>query len=313
MWQSSDPAHADGLRRSEGRVHIRAQRRWPDATTLRHLALHIPNALLSLLVVVPASFVLALLTVVPVYGWAVVWLLSGVLALCRPVGSPLLRLLYGLHRPTTQELARLGPLWREVTARAGVDASAHTLWVEESNAVVAKAAGGRLVRVTSHAVEHLPDGELAAVLARELGHRAGAHAWARLITHWYSLPGLHAWRLLRGSVLRAHRRSPRTAALVVLTLVLVATVAVILSYGLLLPVLAAPFLMAAAARGAELRADRYAGDLGLAPELTALLHRTIDSGEKRPRLPAVLARLLASQPDHRVRLHALEQYGAKRP
>ncbi|WP_381795022.1 M48 family metalloprotease [Streptomyces niveus] len=307
----SDP---DTLGLHEGRVHITTRHRGVDATTIGHLALHIPNALLSLLIVTGLSLVLAELTTLATWAWIGMWGVSGVLALCRPVENQLARLFFGLHHPTPRELARLQPLWREVTARAGVDASVYTLWVEESADINAAAAGGHIVSVTSHAVERLPDGQLAAVLAHELGHHAGGHAWSALMAYWYSLPGRLTWRLLLRGTLMAHRRSPIVGEVIVLTLTAAAVLAVVLTNGAVLLLIAGPFLISAVGRSAELRADRYASGLGLTPQLTALFSGALADGpaEKESGGAALLARLLASHPDSRARLHALHRHTGDR-
>ncbi|MFE6031275.1 M48 family metalloprotease [Streptomyces niveus] len=222
----------------------------------------------------------------------------------------------GLHHPTDGELARLTPLWHEVTARAGVDASVYTLWVEESSDINAEATGGHIVSVTSHAVDRLPDGQLAAVLAHELGHHVGGHAWSALMAYWYSLPGRLVWHLLRVVIARARDRSRITAEVIILTLGAGAVFTVVITNGLILLLVAAPFLISAVGRNAELRADRYASGLGLASQLTALLSGPLatdrtESAADRTGSSSLLARLLASHPDSRARLHALRRHSER--
>ncbi|MFD3520900.1 M48 family metalloprotease [Streptomyces sp. NPDC058653] len=294
----------------EGRIHITARHRSVDMTTIGHLALHIPNALLSLLIVTGLALVLAELTALPLWVWVGLWGASGALALVRPVENLLARLIFGLHYPTPDELTKLRPLWREVTSRAGVDASAYTLWVEESADINAAVTGGHIVSVTRHALERLPDGQLAAVLAHELGHHAGGHAWSASMTYWYSLPGRLAWRLVLRGILIARRRSPIVAEVIVLTLGAAAALAVVLTNGLVLLCVAGPFLISAVGRRAEMRADRYASGLGLTPQLTALFSGPYAEEPSRRETggAALLARLLASHPDSRARLHALHRH-----
>ncbi|WP_405753575.1 M48 family metalloprotease [Streptomyces sp. NBC_01411] len=311
MRPSPDPSSADpGLRFQQGRIHIKARRHGADAVTLGHLALHIPQALLSLLIVVVLSAPVAVLTGVPTWAWVAAWLLSSAFAFWQPVEAMLARLVLGLHRPTPAELARLRPVWREVTARAGVDGAAYTLWVEESSSVAATAATGHIVGVTTYALKHLPEGQLAAALAHELGHHAGGHAWAGRLAYWYSLPGSLAWRLLLMAVTRIRKKSAGTAALLLLAVIATALYAVILTHGLILLVLTAPFLIAAVGRSAELRADRYASGLGLTPQLTMLLSNMTmpdPHDEKNTGVTGLLTRLLTPRPDHRTRLHALHR------
>ncbi|MCI3223927.1 M48 family metalloprotease [Streptomyces sp. NP-1717] len=302
----------------QGRVHITVRHRGIDLAAVGHLALHIPQVLLSVLIVLALSFVLAKLITVPAWAWFGLWAVGGALTLWRPAEDLLARLVFGLHHPTPGELARLRPLWQEVAARAGVDASAYTLWVEESPDIDATRAGGHIVSVTRHAVERLPDGQLAAVLAHELGHHVGGHSWAALITHWYSLPSKLAWRLLLRGVLLVHRRSRIAGEAIVLTLVAVVLLATIHTNGMVLLLVTGPFLISAFARNAELRADRYASGLGLTPQLAALFsgalaYRPSDSpADGQSGVTALLARLLASHPSSRTRLHALHRRPGRR-
>lgn len=263
---------------------------------------------------IAVSYVLASLTAAPPWALVGAWLVSGALTFWPPVESLLARLVFGLHHPTAEELARLRPLWREVTARAGIDRSGYTLWVEESPEVNATATSGHIVGITSFALQGLPDGQLAAVLAHELGHHAGGHAWAGLMASWYSLPGRLAWRLFRMVILAIGGRSAFAATLLVLVLGAGAMVAMILTHGLVLLPGGVPFLIAAVGRNSELRADRYASTIGLAPQLTALLKST--TGRSEPATPGprgLLARLLTSHPDNRARLHALQRHALRRP
>lgn len=306
--RQSDP---DALGLHEGRVHVTARHRGIDLATVGHLALHVPQVFLSLLIVLALSFVLAKLITVPASAWFGLWATSGALTLWRPTEDLLARLVFGLQHPTLGELDRLQPLWQEVAARAGVDASAYTLWVEDSPEIDGTRAGGHIVSVTRHAVEQLPDGQLAAVLAHELGHHVGGHAWSTLITYWYSLPGKLAWRLLLRGVLLAHRRSRIAGEAIVLTLLAVALLATVHTNGMVLLLVTGPFLISAFARNAELRADRYASGLGLTPQLTALFSGALadapSDSHGHSGVTALLARLLAAHPSSRTRLHALHR------
>ena len=106
----------------------------------------------------------------------IAWILSGALVFHRPTESALARPLLHLRYPTPQERAKLEPVWREVTARAGVEGRNYELWVEDSDGLNAVAAAGHIVGVTRFAMNELPNGELAAVMAHELGHHVGGHA-----------------------------------------------------------------------------------------------------------------------------------------
>ncbi|BFO14462.1 hypothetical protein SHKM778_08500 [Streptomyces sp. KM77-8] len=205
------------------------------------------------------------------------WLASGALVFHRPTESALARHLLRLRYPTPQERARIEPVWREVTARAGVEGRNYELWVEDSDSLNAVAAAGHIVGVTRFAMNQLPNGELAAVLAHELGHHIGGHAWSGLLGYWYALPGRIAWRVLRAVTEFLFRVSRVFSCFGVLFLgLLVAAVAITTIstlYGIPLLILGLPYALAAVGRRSELRADRHAAALGFAPMLAAVLEK----------------------------------------
>ncbi|MYS89500.1 MULTISPECIES: M48 family metalloprotease [Streptomyces] len=314
---TSPPDH-DDLPHRPGRVHITARQRWTDITALGSLALHLPHVAASLAVVFLLSYALASMSSLPWWLLFGCWVLSGALVFHRPCERLMARWLFRLRYPTPDEDGRLRPVWREVTARAGVDADAYQLWIEESDAVNAMAAAGHIVGVTSHSLRTLTPGQLAGVLAHELGHHTRGHAWASLLSLWYALPARLAWRLLLRLATRLDRLPTGTAAVVIgvsgAAVVALATA----TYGLIFLPLATPYLVAAVARRSELRADEHAAGLGFAPQLMAVLHQERDRAESR-RVPAtapgtaftkegMIARLLDSHPDVHTRLHHLQAH-----
>jgi Zn-dependent protease with chaperone function len=313
----SPPDH-DDLPRRPGRVHIAARQRRTDLTALGSLALHLPQVAASLAVVFVVSYALAYLNNLPWWLLFGFWVVSGALAFYRPCERLMARWLFRLRYPTPEEEGRLRPVWREVTARAGVDAGAYQLWIEESDAVNAMAAAGHIVGVTSHSLRTLTPGQLAGVLAHELGHHRRGHAWASLLSLWYALPARLAWRLLLRLTTRLDRL-PTGAAAVVIGVSGAAVVALATAtYGLIFLPLATPYLVAAVARRSELRADEHAAGLGFAPQLMAVLHQERDLEESRRVLAAapgaaftregMIARLLDSHPDVHTRLHRLQAH-----
>lgn len=308
----------DGLPLRTGRVHVTARQRGADVTTLGSLALHLPHVAAGVAVVFAATYAIDVLGGPPWWIPLVGWALSGVLIFHRPFERLLARWLFGLRYPTPEEARTLRSCWREVTARAGVDADAYQLWVEDSHDVNAMAAAGHIVGVTSHSLKTLPPAYLAGVLAHELGHHTRGHAWASLLTVWYALPGRLAWRL----ALRLAARIDRLAvSAVVLVTGLVGALVIALAtatYGLIFLPLVTPYLAAAVSRRSELRADEHAAALGFAPQLMAVLHE-MDEREDSDRAGAaapghrfekegVIARLLCSHPDVHTRLHHLETH-----
>ncbi|MEV7558115.1 M48 family metalloprotease [Streptomyces sp. NPDC089795] len=292
------------------RVTYQARQRTLDLTACLRLALHLPGFLLSLVLIGCAALLLEAWIGMPAWIGVALWAASGALVFHRPAEQRIARHLLRLHRPLPHELAVLAPVWHEVTARAGVDGRRYQLWIEESDGMNALAAAGHIVGVTRHALERLPRSQLAAVLAHELGHHIGGHAWAGLLSQWYGLPARAAWRALDRLLVRAARTlSPLSAVVLVAVAGYLTYRTLAATYGLPLLLLALPWLAAAVGRRAELRADAHAASLGFAPMLAALLHQVLtEEKDESPQGPGLLDRLLSSHPDHRTRLHHLQPY-----
>ena len=325
---ASDAAIGFGRR---GRVYLAGRQRGADVTTVGQLLLYLPIFGVSLVIVVAISC-----AVLPGAPWVPVagWLATGALAFHRPAEGVFARRLLHLRHPTPKELTRLEAVWREVTARAGVEGRAYELWIEDNHHLNAYAAAGHIVGVTRCSLEILPNEHLAAVLAHELGHHVGGHAWSSLLGEWYAVPGRLAWaavRRLASLVPGAVRRLNGFVALVLFLMGsgLVLTLAV--SYWFVPAALVvAPYLLAAVGRRAELRADRHAAALGFGSSLAEVLHRMHTAGSaaghtaalsgcgqadavgaaarSRRDRPGLLGSLLSSHPDYHTRLHHLAPY-----
>ncbi|MBL0777160.1 M48 family metalloprotease [Streptomyces albidoflavus] len=323
------PLHAHHISTDQRRVYLKAHQRHADATALGSLLIYLPHFLSSLVVVSLVSLlVLGDLAFLGIVGW----LLTGLLIFHRPTESTLARRLLGLRHPTREEFSRLAPVWQEVTARAGVDAQNYELWIEENDTDLnAVAAAGHIVGVTTFALNRLPNGELAAVLAHELGHHVGGHAWASLLGYWYALPARLAYRVIRFLAVVTLRVAAVFSLLGFLVIAfflgIVAFGTITTLYGLPLLILAAPYALAAVGRRAELRADQHAAALGFAPMLASVLHQMhgADQAAKQQaalaaraagtRLPkeSAMAKLLATHPDHHTRLHHLQPWLQPQP
>ncbi|MEU3725081.1 M48 family metalloprotease [Streptomyces sp. NPDC031705] len=312
------PEHDDLDYRHPGgtRVHYRARQRTADATALGRLALHLPGFLTSLLVVLGMATLLEAWLGLPAWLPTALWLASGALTFHRPSERFLARHLLRLKHPIPSELALLTPVWREVTARAGVDGDRYELWIEDSDDLNALAAAGHIVAVTRRALERLPEAQLAAVLAHELGHHTAGHAWTSLLSWWYSLPGRLAWQCLAAATVGLIRITSGfsyvAAGILIVLLGWITFATLTLTYGLPLLLLALPYLSAAVGRRAELRADMHAASLGFAPMLSRTLHDGL-AEEAPPSDDGMLSRLLSTHPDHRTRLHHLQRYLTPRP
>ncbi|WP_436737279.1 M48 family metalloprotease [Streptomyces sp. BBFR102] len=323
------PLHVHHISTDQRRVYLKAHQRHADATALGSLLIYLPHFLSSLVVV-------SLVSLLALGGLAFVgilaWLLSGLLVFHRPTEGTLARRMLGLRHPTQEEFSRLAPVWQEVTARAGVDAQNYELWIEENDTDLnAVAAAGHIVGVTAFALNRLPNGELAAVLAHELGHHVGGHAWASLLGYWYALPARLAYRVIRFLAVVTLRVAAVFSSLGLLVIALFlgifAFATITTLYGLPLLILAAPYALAAVGRRAELRADQHAAALGFAPMLASVLHQMHEAdqaarhqaalaaraaGTRLPKESAV-AKLLATHPDHHTRLHHLQPWLQPQP
>ncbi|WP_158566885.1 M48 family metalloprotease [Actinomadura craniellae] len=250
----------------------------------------VPVAVAAGLVVGPPAYVAYLLWPLAPLVLVAVWWLPAPLYLLAGVRRALAVPLYGCRVPTDTEAGRLRDPWRAVLDRAGQDQGRHPLLVVDSAELNAGSTGGGIVTVTSHAAGELEPGELAAVLAHELGHRLAGPS--RVLEFGYAVllapvrAMERAGRGARWSVRAAHRGARRWG-----------TPAGYVGVGLL-AVLAAVVSVAAAVPGAvafaglrlagmtgpraEYAADRAAAALGLGPDLLALLERRIDVGEYGP-------------------------------
>ncbi|MFF7886111.1 M48 family metalloprotease [Streptomyces sp. NPDC020794] len=307
-------------RHAGSRVHVAAHQRGADATAIGQLAVQVPGFLVSLAVV--ASFAVGILGTA--MGWLVIlaWLASGALVFHRPTELAFARHVMKLRVPLAQERARLEPIWREVTARAGVEAHTYELMVENSTDLNAVAAAGHVVGVTTYALNEIPSSNLAAVLAHELGHHTGGHAWTGLLGYWYSLPGRIAWALMRGIARIAIRVasvfSLAATGMVYLFIGMFVIGGFVAAWYITVPLVVAPYLLAYVGRQGELRADRQAADLGFAPQLAQVLHHFQAQEDavkaqaaaqgRQLKEPGGLAKLLTTHPDNYTRLQALEPY-----
>ncbi|MFI9363622.1 M48 family metalloprotease [Kitasatospora sp. NPDC053057] len=304
-----------------GRIHLAARQRGADATAIGQLVFQLPHFLCSLLVVTLVSLLLPEPLNLVLIG---LWIASGALVFHRPTEKVLARYLFRMRPALHSELTRLEPIWRQVTAKAGVSPETYDLWIEDHKAVNATAAAGHIVGVTRYALETLPDAQLAAVLAHELGHHRGGHAWATLLGYWYSMPARIAWAAFRIAAVIAFRIASvfsLLGALVVGLVSIVLVVAVALSFPPLLLVLVTPYLLAAVGRRSELRADVQAAELGFADAMIEVFHGFLRDEEAaleiaarenggRAVRPGLGQRLLSTHPDTHTRIRRLEDWRA---
>ncbi|MEU6237048.1 M48 family metalloprotease [Kitasatospora sp. NPDC047058] len=270
--QPGVPAHQDDLVLQSGRKHLKARQRGADGAAVLQLVVTLPTALISLGVVAIGGS-----AVNPAVGAVVtvLWVCSGALVFHRPTEAAIARHLLGMRRPGPAEAGRLAEVWAEVARRAGVRPETYELWIQEREELNATATAGHIVAVTRHAMDRLPNSQLAAILAHELGHHVGGHTWAGLLADWYALPArtLRRWTVIVLARLVSSSDNRVAGCGGCLTLVVAAAVLSVAAdlWWLLLPAALAPLLVAWLHRRAEYRADDYAVGLDFRAELTEVL------------------------------------------
>lgn len=286
-------------------------RRGVDSSSITTLFLNLPLFLGSFLVIWTLSQMFP--TGLDV-AFVLAWLASGALMFHRPTERTVAKLLYKVHQPTSAELAKLQPLWDEVARRAGLDGSRYDLWIENSDEVNAFAAAGHIVGVTRNSLNQLPPDQLAAVLAHELGHHVGGHAWSGLLGIYYAFPARIVMATVKFIVVFVFMLAAEIATLgAVLVALVIGTLAisVALAFPPALALFAVPLLLAWAGRLGEMRADRFAGEIGYGPLLITTLTSHMEQGtDDAHRQQGALTRLMSTHPPLHTRILALETFVA---
>lgn len=269
------------------------------------MVLALPWLLASLAIVV---FVSSLFGVAALVVTLLLWIASGLLVFYQPMGDVLAQMLFRYRKPTEPEQKYLQTLWDRVASAAGVDPAAYSLWVQDAQDVNAAAAGGQIVAVTSWAIHMLRPPHLAAVLAHELGHHLGGHAWASLLSYWYSLPARMAIRFVTFTVTMAFYVFAFTSLIgmvMIGAILLLAGYVAVQSYSpVLVTLVAIPPVLAYFGRLAELRCDRVAAELGFGPALIEVFESWIEQGHDERRRGL----LLATHPTCAQRIYALRDF-----
>jgi Zn-dependent protease with chaperone function len=257
-------------------------RRWSRSRIL----LDLPSFALSAVVV---GFLANAVGFLP-WGCVIVaaWLLSGPVVLIRQVEEAVIGGRSNIRKPTVEEFQRLAWSWRNVTQAAEIDPSTYSLWIERTHRVNAFATAGHTVAVTEGAASRLSGEQLDAVLAHELGHHLGGHAWASLLRYWYSLPGSYAlgFGTYLNLALTSAFGSGSIPMTIVISLVLVGFVIFLIVYVPLLGVFAGvflfiPFLTLWLRRQQEYEADLIAAQIGYGLALVVYLQRGEETGQPK--------------------------------
>jgi STE24 endopeptidase len=224
-------------------------------------------------------------------------ILGAALLFIRPVERRVAGVFAPAREPTEEEAALLRRLLGDLGRRSGIDTAKLQVLVHESGDLNAAAGAARLLFVTDRALR-LPEPQLEALLAHELGHHRGLHPLATTLVWWLALPGealAKVYSLLRG-LARRLTGSVRLLALLVQLLIVAWQLVVMWIYYV------GKLLMQWAARLSEFVADKAAVDWGYGPALLELYGAMGDD-----EAPTRLGRLLADHPPMPERIARIEQ------
>ena len=312
---------------------VSRRRRGVDWTVLVKLVGLVPSLLVGLMILVLAgSMIVGAIPQVPAWaGWvpfglATVWFLLGFLWFAPFVQGFLARWFFQFREPVNAEQLHLDRSWHEVLRRAGLSGRGrYRLWVEDTDALNASAAGGNIVAVTRGALRYHGD-HLGAVLAHELGHHLNGHTYPGLLAWWYSRP-LAVVRYAVRVVLRVGLGIVRFISYLNVLVALFAYIFIggtylMVAFGVIRLILwaweqswVAMVVLALAVilgpvmnRQAEFRADRMAVSLGYGPALVEVFREWQsfgfdDQGGRR----GLRALYLASHPPLHARIRRIEK------
>ncbi|HEX6582420.1 MAG TPA: M48 family metalloprotease [Thermoleophilaceae bacterium] len=251
-----------------------------------------PVSILGVLLDDPWSYVIVAVAAI---------VLGALLMALRPVERFAARALFGMRAPSQEESARVEPLLARACTSAGIDRDGLVLRAEDAGAINAYATAGHLLCFTTGALR-LPDRQLEAVLAHELGHHSELHPWISALTWWLQLPAVPLKALLswlRGAIGAVAARLgglARPVGVVLLGLLWIITIQV------LWLVWVADALAAWIARRTEFAADARAVGFGYGPALLEAYATLGGHSEPKGRL----ARLADFHPPMEDRIAAIQ-------
>ncbi|MEU0093902.1 M48 family metalloprotease [Kribbella sp. NPDC006257] len=267
------------------------------------------------------------LAVVFFFGWFVdfddgpgfwivmgVWIGSGLATLHPATEDLIARYVYRLRDLNNAEHNRIGLVWYNVCAAAGVNPSAFRIWICDADQITAPATSGHTIALTRWSLYTLDLPRLRAVLAHELAHHLGTTPRLSALVAWYAIPAQAAAVVIR-RVWPVLRRHPVLlfAILAFWTMALAGLVLRGLVFGfspmdfIWFTPLAAPFVLGIAGKAAERYADRQAADLGFGPEL-ADVFQGWQTQAAHDQAVYKRARITSADPTVATRLRALEKH-----
>ncbi|ATL69854.1 M48 family metalloprotease [Nocardia terpenica] len=254
--------------------------------------------------------------------WVVVgvFVASGVVVFVPATEHVIARVVFRLRRPTAAEQYRLDRAWSVVSRAAGIPVDRYRLWVQETGELNAFASSGHIVAVTRGSLDRLAPQHLSAVLAHELGHHLGGHAWAGMLSYWYSMPGRLFVRVLSvvsrgiiavvGGIALGMAGAEGTGCLIALVrwVPLLFLAGLTWMHPVLVVLWAIPLVLAWFDRYGEKYADRVAAELGFGPDLIEVFGLWLRAGrDDARRRRGLRANLFATHPPLASRIQALEK------
>lgn len=188
---AADESHAE----SSGPSAARPDERHLGLSAAASLASTIALLPLTAVALLPFWAVINLVTDLPFVTLFVAYLLTGTALFFPSTQRLLLTVFFSARTPTPRELDILEPAWHNVLEAADLPSDRYVLAVTDTPQIDAIAAGGRIVAVSKLSLTLLPQDELEAALAHELGHHLGLHSASRLAALWLEAPVLLFVRL----------------------------------------------------------------------------------------------------------------------
>lgn len=292
---------------------VQRSKRRPTGLLLGRMATALPMVAISMLVLVflvriAGGGILLVATVLAI------WLLLGPTLLIARVEHALARRKSHVRVPSAPEANRLARSWRPIAQQAGIDPAGYEILIRQGRRV-ASAYAGSTILVSAEYVTSLPEGQLQAVLAHELGHHLERHGWASMLMYWYSLPA--SMVVAFATYLQLALTSALTNSSIATCLIMVAMYGLVIAaasaispfIGLLVGLLLLlPFLSRFLSRKLELEADRIACELGCSSGLKDFL-----SGRSERPLSSWRHALVATHPSIAVRLQAIDRLSEDGP
>lgn len=213
--------------------------------------------------------------------WSIIIVVGLIIFALSSPADKIAAFLTGLRKPNEQEHARLAPLFYEVLQKANYTGPEISLYVLDHEFINACAIGARTVGVTLGCINYCSDEEIKGLLAHELGHLTLGHGNKTSVVNVMNTAGYAASWILVGIVafvtaiiggLGGRDFSvPAFISVIILTVIAIAFKILLWLFNQLIRL-----GLLAVGRKDEYSADNFAGELGYADGLIAVLEQGRD-------------------------------------